>query len=219
MAIISLLLIVGTTVVFVLNIKGLNVIAKRLNINKPWLAYIPVANCFTIGRIGEEVTKNYERKPKKYALLLLCLFIILKVIKSISIFYVMYYTVNLSQFNPLNYYYFTIWINIFSIGFTVVYFVLFCIVLFKLYKYVTAHYVLFTVLSVLFGLAPFFIFFLRNSENEKLVHKSNQALENGEESAPTNPSAPPNQQPFAPQVTTSQNHEENKKTTGDTQDS
>ena len=65
---ISFLLSVGT---YVLTALGLYTIAQRRGINKPWLAWIPVVNVWTLGCISDQyryVVKG-EKKSKRKVLI------------------------------------------------------------------------------------------------------------------------------------------------------
>ncbi|MBO5211180.1 MAG: hypothetical protein J6B80_04535 [Clostridia bacterium] len=47
--------------------------SKKLNINMPWLSFVPYCLPFAYGRIAEMYNKNHFKKPIKYSILLLIL--------------------------------------------------------------------------------------------------------------------------------------------------
>ena len=47
--------------------------SKKLNLNMPWLSFVPYCLPFAYGRIAEMYNKNHFKKPIKYSILLLIL--------------------------------------------------------------------------------------------------------------------------------------------------
>ena len=47
--------------------------SKKLNLNMPWLSFVPYCLPFAYGRIAEMYNKNHFKKPVKYSILLLIL--------------------------------------------------------------------------------------------------------------------------------------------------
>ncbi len=177
------IVIIVAVALYLLNAFGLFKIAKRLNVENTWLSFIPIANAYVLGRIGEEVTAKYEHNPKKYAIILLCLSVASVVMGIIATTFSLN-ILTASAFggfiNPFTVITSGMAICIIGVIISVVYAVFFYIALYKLYKFLSSSCVLFLVLSILFGLAPFFVFFLRNSTNKEFVGGNGGGQPNGQ---------------------------------------
>ena len=172
---ISLLFSVGT---YVLTALGLYTIAQRRGIEKPWLAWIPVVNVWTLGCISDQyryVVKG-EKKSKRKVLLgleiamAICT-IVLMVLMVISIVDIVGMTTSnmdeeamvMAALGSLGGV-FLMFIPIFgiSIAYTIIYYM----VLYDVYTSCDPrNNVTFLVLSILFNITmPFFIFFNRKKD-------------------------------------------------------
>ena len=65
---------------YLLQSFGLNKMGKSLNVNNPWLAFIPYANVFAFGRIAEKYVKFNGKNSAKFSKILLTLTIIIAVL-------------------------------------------------------------------------------------------------------------------------------------------
>ena len=150
-----------------------------MNFNNPWISFIPFANIFALGRIGQTYIKRDGTKSAKFGPILLVLYIIQFVIQIAFIVMLVLslstvignaysaieqdITMSLDMFYPL-------------ISVIAIYFVLFAIALtYKILYFVVLWRVfallcndnatLFTVLSIFFEfLAPVFLIIYRNRE-------------------------------------------------------
>ena len=171
----SLLFSVGT---YVLTALGLYTIAQRRGINKPWLAWIPVVNVWTLGCISDQyryVVKG-EKKSKRKVLLgleiaMAVCTIVFMVLMIVSIVDIVGMTTSnmdeeamvLAALGSLGGV-FLMFIPIFgiSIAYTIIYYM----VLYDVYTSCDPrNNVTFLVLSILFNITmPFFIFFNRKKD-------------------------------------------------------
>ncbi len=71
-AVISIALIIGI-ISYVFESISLYTIAKNRGIENPWLAWIPVANAFLLGKISDYYTVKETGKSNNFAIIMLCL--------------------------------------------------------------------------------------------------------------------------------------------------
>lgn len=164
---------------YVLTALALYTIARRRGLKKPWLAWIPVANCWLLGSLSDQyryVVKG-EHKSKRKILLFFRILIAIMWISLIGLlvrlcfhafgsifwgsmndnrmFQILHQALNLLVlFLPL-------------LGISIAYAVFRYMALYDIYKSLDpANCVLFLVLSILFGVTePFFLFFSRNKDD------------------------------------------------------
>lgn len=74
---------------YVLNALGLQTIAKRRGIDKPWLAWIPIANGWILGSISDQYQQMMKNKETKRRKLLVMLDIVTMVL--VILFFVFYF--------------------------------------------------------------------------------------------------------------------------------
>lgn len=67
-------------VMYLLQAVGLYNMGKTLQLSKPWLSFIPVANVYALGKIAENYIKADGRKSARFSIILLILYIALYVI-------------------------------------------------------------------------------------------------------------------------------------------
>ena len=164
---------------YVLTALALYTIARRRGLKNPWLAWIPVADCWLLGSLSDQYryVVNGEHKSKRKILLFfrvlitimwislmgllvrLCFHAVGSVvwgsINDDQIFQILHQALNLLVvFLPL-------------IGISIAYAVFRYMALYDIYKSLDPdNCVLFLVLSILFGIPePFFLFFSRNKDD------------------------------------------------------
>ena len=164
---------------YVLTALALYTIARRRGLKNPWLAWIPVADCWLLGSLSDQYryVVNGEHKSKRKILLFfrvlitimwislmgllvrLCFHAVGSVvwgsINDDQIFQILHQALNLLVvFLPL-------------IGISIAYAVFRYMALYDIYKSLDPdNCVLFLVLSILFGVTePFFLFFSRNKDD------------------------------------------------------
>ena len=149
-------------------------LSKKLNLNMPWIGFIPYCLPFAYGRIAEKYNKNIFKKPIKFSILLLVLqfvpdiamiifftlFIVLGVISAllesealmiitfIVIYFVMFGVLMIS----------TVLLNLFNI--------LACWNVFGIFG--GEKHILLFILSITLGIEPFVLFAVRNNEPQNL---------------------------------------------------
>ena len=81
----SPILLIAVAVVYVVNSISLMKISKKVGVKNGWLAFIPFANYWLLGRLAEEDRKLYapEKKPVKWSVLYLVAMIAVAVIAGI----------------------------------------------------------------------------------------------------------------------------------------
>lgn len=60
---------------YILQGVGLYEMGKRLNLNNPWLSFVPVANVYALGRIAQRYMKRDGTQSAKFSVILLALYI------------------------------------------------------------------------------------------------------------------------------------------------
>lgn len=148
--------------------------SKKLNLNMPWIGFVPYCLPFAYGRIAEMYNKNHFKKPVKFSILLL----ILQFVPGIAItaFYIVF--IGIGVIAAL--------LNsevILIIAFLICYFVMFFILMaaifvVNLFTYLACwnvfaifggeKNVLYFIISVTLGIEPFLLFTLRNKEPQNL---------------------------------------------------
>ncbi len=155
---------------YVLRALGFHTIAKRRGIAHPWLAWIPIANYYLIGRIADEYDERFFNKRSSYAALLLAMslmFVVMGIIIAALITPAMLYTMHLgdSYGAVVGIAVLSIAMPVVSIILTVLYF----ICLFKIYDWCSASSGVMIVFSILFRVViPFMVFAVRNGNNPRL---------------------------------------------------
>ena len=165
--------------VYVLTALGLYTVAQRRGLNRPWLAWIPVINCWIIGSLSDQyryVVKNEIRSKRKALLVLnllaavisLAMIVIAVVMVAGAVGDVMHGVdedaLLRTVMGPV--------VGILGlclpmVGIGIAYAIVRYIALYDIYKSMDpGNSVLFLVLSILFGITePFFLFFNRNKDD------------------------------------------------------
>lgn len=170
--------LIGITL-FVLQGLGLYNVSKKLNLNNPWICFIPVVSIFSLGRISDHYIKNDGRKSAKLRWWLLGL-IILSYVILIAFFIVLIVGIialisetssSIVSDTALAAEIFSVLVPsivlyLVAITAAVAYSVLYYIALWRTYAILDYHNAtLFLVLSIFFNfLPPIFLFVLRNKE-------------------------------------------------------
>lgn len=163
---------------YVLTALALYTVAQRRGLNRPWLAWIPVANCWILGSLSDQyryVVKG-EVKSKRKVLLILNILITVIGLAMVGICVAMVINIAGGAINgidqdrmmgailgPL------VGIAGLSLpmaGIAIAFAVIYYMALYDVYRSMDpANCVLFLVLSILFGVTePFFLFFNRNKD-------------------------------------------------------
>lgn len=164
---------------YILRALGIYNMAKNAGLSNPWVAFVPIANSYTFGKLAEKYRRKDGKQSEKFSVLLLifdiltliacvCLIIfsissVLIILSNAKIAYDIGTDMTLSQFSSL----------IPVIVFYVV--TLLCAVVYTVLHYVAywrivaaydySNATLYTVLSVFFSfLDPIFLFILRNKQ-------------------------------------------------------
>lgn len=169
----SLLLSIAT---YVLSSLAIYTIAQRRGLSKPWLAWIPVVNCWLLGSLSDQyryVVKGENKSKRKWLLILsflmlafwIAVVVLLVVVISGTIFATPGGFPNgLENFLEPALALIGLLLPLFA--FIIAYYVIRYMALYDIYKSLDpANCVVFLVLSILFGFTePFFLFFNRNKE-------------------------------------------------------
>ena len=164
---------------YVLTALALYTIARRRGLKRPWLAWIPVADCWLLGSLSDQyhyVVKG-EHKSKRKILLFFRILITIMWVSLIGLLVnLCFHAVgNVFWGTPSDNWIFQILhqaLNLLVvclplIGISIAYAVFRYMALYDIYKSLDpANCVLFLVLSILFGVTePFFLFFSRNKDS------------------------------------------------------
>lgn len=163
---------------YVLTALALYTMAKRRGLNRPWLAWIPVVNCWLIGSLSDQyryVVKGENKSKRKVLLVLRILMMVMGIAMAAVGIALVFGAVNgaMQGFNesrmmetvlgPL--------VGIVGMclpmaGISIAYAVIYYMALYDIYRSMDpVNCVLFTVLSILFNVTePFFLFFNRNKD-------------------------------------------------------
>lgn len=152
---------------------------KSLNLNNPWICFIPLLNIFAFGRVAHNYIRKDRMKSVKFGPILLIMYV-LKLLTACA--FLVMFAVSLSKIiaNASNAIENDIFMNIgmFSsmipvivlyfvfLAFAVSYEIIYYVALWKIFSvFCNENATLFTVLSIFFSfLAPVFLFFNRNRE-------------------------------------------------------
>ncbi len=157
-------LIAVAAVFYVFQALGLSAMAKRRGLSRPWLAWIPVASAYLMGKIADQYSGAVEQRKTNYALILLLLSIITTALSVCIIvlssvfgqFYSLVPTGAPALLFPL---------LIASTVSTVFYY----LALYRLYNWFSGSSALLTVLSFVFAfIIPFVLFSIRKGSNPLL---------------------------------------------------
>ena len=163
---------------YVLTALGLYTMAKRRSISKPWLAWIPVVNCWIIGCISDPyryVVKGPVKSKRKSLLVLTIIQMALNTIFTVTLMVTIFFGVNtalsVTGYNrvmesimvPMV---ITLGLLLPMIGVGIAKAVVYYMAMYDLYTSCSPeNNVLFLVLSIVFRVTePFFIFFNRNHD-------------------------------------------------------
>ena len=163
---------------YVLTALGLYTMAKRRSISKPWLAWIPVVNCWIIGCISDQyryVVKGQVKSKRKSLLILTIIQMALTTIFTVTLMVTIFFGVNtamsITGYNrvmesimvPMV---ITLGLLLPMIGVGIAKAVVYYMAMYDLYtSCAPENNVVFLVLSIIFRVTePFFIFFNRNND-------------------------------------------------------
>lgn len=163
---------------YVLTALALYTIAQRRGIHKPWLAWIPVVNCWLLGSLSDQyqyVVKGENKSKRKFLLglsianvvlgITICVTSVVMVVK--AIFGLSDYASDEAVISAILGPTMTILgLCIPLLGVSIAYAIIRYMVLYDIYKSLDpSNCVLFLVLSILFSVTePFFLFFNRNKD-------------------------------------------------------
>jgi len=163
---------------YVLTALGLYTLAKRRGLNRPWLAWVPVINCWILGSLSDQyryVVKGEIKSKRKVLLVLNLLSTALgTAIVAVAVAMVVNLTGDIfrgvgeeemfrSVMGPVVG---VLGLSLPMAGIAIAYAVIHFMALYDVYRSMDpVNCVLFTVLSILFGVTePFFLFFSRNKD-------------------------------------------------------
>ena len=163
---------------YVLTALGLYTLAKRRGLNRPWLAWVPVINCWILGSLSDQyryVVKGEIKSKRKVLLVLNLLSTALgTAIVAVAVAMVVNLTGDVfrgvgeeemfrSVMGPMVG---VLGLSLPMAGIAIAYAVIHFMALYDVYRSMDpVNCVLFTVLSILFGVTePFFLFFSRNKD-------------------------------------------------------
>ena len=161
---------------FVWLFKAISVfkMSKKLNLQMPWIGFIPYALPFAYGRLAEQYNGKILKKPIKFSILLLVLQFVPGLL--ITIFYVLFFVViifvallesEILLFVSVLVWYFAMLIIMFASTFAINFFsYLACWNVFAIFG--GEKNILYFILSVTLGIEPFLLFALRNKEPQNL---------------------------------------------------
>lgn len=148
-------------VFYIFNAIGLYNIAKNRGMKNPYLAFIPIANSYYLGKISDDIDRTMNKKSSNAVLILafeiscLVLSIVSTVTSAVSSLAGMYGFLGVALL-----------LYMLALAAAIAYSVFVYISLYKIYKeYVPEKAVLFEVLSVLFDIHAFFLFAIRNKKS------------------------------------------------------
>ncbi len=152
--------------------------SKKLNLNMPWLSFVPYCLPFAYGRIAEMYNKDHFKKPIKYSILLLILQFVpsfLVFILYFFLFAIVFAAAALMSIPGMEVialilillFYFIFFAVMMAIAFVVNLFTyLACWNVFAIFG--GEKNILYFILSVTLGIEPFLLFALRNKEPQNL---------------------------------------------------
>lgn len=163
----SVMLSIGT---YVLSSLALYMIARRRGLNKPWLSWVPLFNCWIIGSLSDQYqyVVNGQNKSKRKALLILCILTlvfavtigVLAMVMAVGAVFRETFTGFMGPAMAV------LGLALPLAGVCVAMTVIRYMAMFDIYKSLDpGNAVLFLVLSIFFGVTePFFLFFNRNRD-------------------------------------------------------
>ena len=164
---------------YVLTALALYTIARRRGLKNPWLAWIPIADCWLLGSLSDQYryVVQGEHKSKRKILLVLRILMtaagLFLIGLMVRLFFHAFGSMLWGSMNDdLMFQFFHQAMNLLAvclplIGISIAYAVFRYMALYDIYKSLDpANCVLFLVLSILFGVTePFFLFFSRNKDD------------------------------------------------------
>ncbi len=158
-----LILLVLTVVPYLLTSIGIFKMGKSLEVTKPWLAFIPLANNYALGKIAERYIKKDGTKSAKFSKILLMLMLLY--FAAFIVMYVVFFIVALSKASSdalllcIILFYLAFWAAL------VVYLVVYYVALWRVFAiFSNGNATLFLILSLFISLAcPILIFVIRNN--------------------------------------------------------
>lgn len=165
--------------IYVLTAWALYDIAKRRGINKPWLAWIPVADVWVLGCISDQYRYVVKGQVKSKRKVLIALNVVLAVIALVMIVIAIVMVVNIVTMMLPGIYDETelmnavlgpamavVFMTLPLLGVSIAYAVIYYMALYDVYTSLDpSNNTLFLVLSILFGITePFFLFFNRKKD-------------------------------------------------------
>ena len=163
---------------YVLSSLAIYTIAKRRGLNKPWLAWIPVVNCWLLGSLSDQyryVVKGENKSKRKSLLTLSVLTMVLSLTIGVLAVVVMVQGISGAASGVSDAYLLetimgplvgVLGLCLPLVGVAIAYAIIYYMALYDIYKSLDpSNCVLFLVLSILFGVTePFFLFFNRNKD-------------------------------------------------------
>lgn len=156
------ILVILGIVLYVIMALGLQSMAKKLNIENPWLAWIPIANVYLIGRIAGDQITVFNKDIPKLGLVLVIGAIGVSVISAIPV-----------------------------IGFLacIAYLVIYVVTLYKIFRiFAESNAVLYCILSIVINVtAPFLILAASKNEPNLAIFNEGKATGYSGSAAPARP--------------------------------
>ena len=163
---------------YVLSSLAIYTIAKRRGLNKPWLAWIPVVNCWLLGSLSDQyryVVKDENKSKRKSLLILSILTMVLSLTICVLSVVIMVQAISGATSGVSDAYLLetimgplvgVLGLCLPLIGIAIAYAIIYYMALYDVYKSLDpSNCVLFLVLSILFSVTePFFLFFNRNKD-------------------------------------------------------
>ncbi len=148
--------------------------SKKLNLNMPWISFIPYCLPFAYGRLAEQYNGKVLKKPIKFSILLLILQFVPGVV--ITVFYALFFTVAIVAallesevmllISVLIWYFAMLLVMLASTFIVNLFNYLACWNIFGIFG--GDRNVLYFILSLTLGIEPFLLFALRNKEPQNL---------------------------------------------------
>lgn len=163
---------------YVLSAMALYTIASRRGLNKPWLAWIPVVNCWILGSLSDQyryVVKGENKSKRKVLLILNIVMCILSVVMALVAIMMVFQVIGGAAYGMdeteliaavLGPVAGVLGLCLPIMGVAIAYAVVYYMALYDVYKSLDpGNCVLFLVLSIIFNVTePFFLFFNRNKD-------------------------------------------------------
>lgn len=194
-------LIIGL-VFYLFQALGLYTISKRRGYKNAWLSFIPVVNAYVLGGIADNI--NFcTGKRTRYRVFLLIASIAYALVQSIMLIVLIQklpeYIFMIETGSDRMVLHYMMQMMVFSMAgslFSLIFVVLQAICLYKVYQdYAGNSAVIFLVLSILFGISPFFLFGLRNRPSASLYYRQQPPVAPVPPAPPAYPPAGPPQPP------------------------